>query len=422
MFSVSVALSLFRNFITRANPDVRLAIISVAANPVEKHSNMSIPGKGGMTPYIREVGKHLSNEGFNVTIFTRSESRDDVGIVVITPSLRVHYLVAGPQYHLPHDQKYHHLDNFTAQIMPSEFDAVFTNYWLGGLVGLKLGLPQIHVHHSLATLKFQWEPMTYIGNIRLEAEQEINQKVDCIVHQLKSEDKLTNSTRWVHITPGIDPAMFQGLRKQTSQDKLSFNQNVINVLYVGRFVPEKGIQFALEALSRSQAPFKFRLIGAHKNSQLEHLVQEYPQFEFLGPKPRAEVAEFMSASDILVVPSLYETFGLVILEGMAAGCALLVTAVGGSNKMVVDGVNGFKVPPADTCALLEAFEKLSRNKTMIHNMGQKNREIGLQNSWKATAEKFGRKIRDILRKQKLSGFMDLISVPKLMLRYVTFKS
>ena len=117
-----------------------------------------------------------------------------------------------------------------------------------------------------------------------------------------------------------------------------------------------------------------------------------------------------------------QKFKAVVLEGMAAGCALLVTAVGGSNKMVVDGVNGFKVPPADTCALLEAFEKLSRNKTMIHNMGQKNREIGLQNSWKATAEKFGRKIRDILRKQKLSGFMDLISVPKLMLRYVTFKS
>ena len=402
IFSISVVWILLQDYTIKESSVIKIAIISMAGNPLDKPYELSMCGKGGQSPYVREVGKHLSKVGFNVTIFTRSESADHVGRVVISSTLRVKYVVAGPQYHLFRDLHYHHLDNFTAQVNPSEFDAVFTNYWLSGLVGLKLGLPQIHVHHSLGAQKFEWEPVTEIGKIRMEAERQINKRADCVVHQLRRENLLTNATRWTYITPGIDTAMFQGLRKERLREKLNFDSNVTNILYVGRFVPQKGIKFALDAFSRAKTPLKFRLIGAHKNSPSEHLVHKYPQFEYLGPRPLVDVAQYMSASDILVVPSLYEPFGLVLLEGMAAGCALLVTSVGGPDEMVVDGVNGLKVPPADSDAILHAFERLASNKAMMKKMGQRNRVIGMQNSWEVTAGKLAKNIKEIIQKQVFS--------------------
>ena len=306
----------------------------MAGNPLDKPAELSKCGKGGQSPYVREVGKHLSNMGFNVTIFTRSESEADTGTVTLSPTLRVKYIVAGPQHHLFRDLMYHHLDNFTSQIDPRQFGVVFSNYWLSGYVGLKLGLPQIHVHHSLGVQKFQWEPITDIGKIRLVVEREINQKATCIVHQLKNEHELTNATRATHIIPGIEVDKFENLHKEESKKKLNFDDNITNVLYVGRFAPQKGIKFALEALNMTEIPHTFRLIGAHKNSPLEYLLREFPQFEYLGPKPMSELAEYMSASDILIVPSLYEPFGLVVLEGMAAGCSMLVSAVGGPDELI----------------------------------------------------------------------------------------
>ena len=78
---------------------------------------------------------------------------------------------------------------------------------------------------------------------------------------------------------------FKDLNKEESRRKLNFDTNVTNVLYVGRFAPQKGIKFALDALSKTKTPVTFRLIGAYENSPSEHLLQEYPQFDYLGPKP-----------------------------------------------------------------------------------------------------------------------------------------
>ena len=357
-------------------------------------------GTGGQNSYVREVGKHLSNMECNVTIFTRSESEADTGTVILSPTLRVKYIVAGPQHHLFRDLQYHHLDNFTSQIDPRQFGVVFSNYWLSGYVGLKLGLPQIHVHHSLGVQKFQWEPITEIGKIRLVVEREINQKATCIVHQLKNEHELTDATRATHIIPGIEVDKFENLHKEESKKKLNFDGNITNVLYVGRFAPQKGIKFALEALNMTEIPHTFRLIGAYENSSLEYLLREFPQFEYLGPKPMCELAEYMSASDVLVVPSLYEPFGLVVLEGMAAGCSMLVSAVGGPDELIEDGVNGLKVPPGDADAIKEAFEKLAGNRTLMNEMRRTNRRTGLKNSWKKTAEKLSDLIIGLTPKRK----------------------
>ena len=400
IFAISIVLVLVPELYMMQRKPVSLAIISMAGNPLDKPAEISLCGKGGQNMYVREVGKHLSTLGFNITVFTRSESPQQVGVVTLSPTLRVQYIVAGPQQHLFRDLFYYHLDNFTSHIDPTEFEAVFTNYWLSGYVGLKLGLPQVHVHHSLGIQKFQSEQITEIGEIRIAVERKINKKASCIVHQLRNEEQLTNATRATHITPGIELEKFRHLDKEYSRKKLNFTTSVINVLYVGRFVPQKGIKFALEALSRTNIPLTFRLIGAYEKSPSEHLLQEYPQFNYLGAKPMSELVEYMAASDIMLVPSLYEPFGLVVLEGMAAGCCMLVSAVGGPGELIEDGVNGLKVLPGDADAILEAFEKLAGNRKLISEIGETNRKIGLRNSWEKTAEKLRHVILEIVPRRR----------------------
>jgi 1,4-alpha-glucan branching enzyme len=244
----------------------------------------------------------------------------------------------------------------------------------------------------------------------MRVEQEINKKASYIIHQLRNEQLLTNATRAKCITPGIELEKFKSLNKDESRKKLNFDSNVTNVLFVGRFVAEKGIKYALEALSKTKVPLSFRLIGAHGKSPSEHLLQQYPQFNYLGPKPMNELVEYMSASDIMVVPSLYEGFGLVAIEGMAAGCCMLVSAVGGLDELIENGVNGLKVPPGNTDAILEAFKKLAGNKTLQREMGVKNREIGLQNSWRRTAKRIRDVIGEITPKRRNTLWRTIVDI------------
>ena len=72
----------------------------------------------------------------------------------------------------------------------------------------------------------------------------------------------------------------------------------------------------------------FRLIGKFRDTEYDEYPSRYPNFEFLGQQPPSIVHQYMVASDILIMPSRYENFGLVALEAMTAGCALVVTKVG----------------------------------------------------------------------------------------------
>ena len=376
---------------------MQVAIISVHGSPLAALEGMGVEGKGGMCIYVWELARHLAELDYNVTTFTRSESVNQTGTVFLSDNNRVTHIAAGPQTFLNKQLIYLHVDEFATKIDTSQFDIVISNYWIGGIVGLKLGLPQIHVHHSHAADKYVWEPVPVVGNLRIEAERRINNESDCVIHQYNGEYHLTNATNYRVITPGIITEIFDGLDdKEVSQRNLNFSSNVTNVLYVGRFEPQKGIPYALEALNKTHHQVAVRLIGGYKNQPLEYLVEMYPHFQFLGPLPHRDVLEHMTASDILIMPSLYEAFGLVAVEALASGCCVLCTSIGGINETVVEGLNGFKFPPKDSGAILEAFEKLAGDPELMTEMSRRNRETGRGNySWRKTAEQFNRAIKDV---------------------------
>jgi teichuronic acid biosynthesis glycosyltransferase TuaC len=139
------------------------------------------------------------------------------------------------------------------------------------------------------------------------------------------------------------------------------------ILYVGRIKFSKGVDYLLKAmcwLVKIQPDIKLRLVGGSlwgyqspEELQLRSLAQELglnDSVEFLGAKPPAEVAAFMQSSSLLVLPSLRESFGAVLVEALACGTPVVATRCGGPEDIVNESV-GVLVPKQNEQALAEAI-------------------------------------------------------------------
>jgi glycosyltransferase involved in cell wall biosynthesis len=140
------------------------------------------------------------------------------------------------------------------------------------------------------------------------------------------------------------------------------------VLYSGRFVDRKGIHELLEAIPvvLRQAPsVRFVLAGGYgggaeieRQWMMDTLRPYREQVRFTGWLTPAEMAGWYAAADILVVPSWYEPFGMVVLEGMLHGLAIAASAVGGPAEILEHGRTGWLFPPRNSAALADAIHTL----------------------------------------------------------------
>lgn len=157
----------------------------------------------------------------------------------------------------------------------------------------------------------------------------------------------------------VDPADVAALRARLVPDGRPL------VLLAGRLVYEKGFQVALRAFRRVRdagGP-DARLVvagdGPH-GAELRALATELELGDdvvFLGWSDDGTLPALYAAADVCLVPSLYEPFGLVALEAMRGGCAVVAAATGGLREVVADGT-GVRVPPDDVRALAAALRRL----------------------------------------------------------------
>lgn len=137
------------------------------------------------------------------------------------------------------------------------------------------------------------------------------------------------------------------------------------VFFVGRLVYEKGVQTVLEAmpLIMNKVPnVKFVVAGSgpHLN-QLKALVAEFGldnKVKFVGHIDTFDLCAFYSIADLTVVPSLYEPFGMVVLESMAMGTPTIVADTGGLSEIVVHEETGLKFEPGNPESLAEAMLRI----------------------------------------------------------------
>ena len=141
------------------------------------------------------------------------------------------------------------------------------------------------------------------------------------------------------------------------------------LLFVGRLIEEKGILELLRAfaiLSKEDTHLHCLIVGdgplKPEAEQLAGTLEINSKIEFLGWRPREEIPSWMSAADLLIVPSRetngwQEAQGLVVVEAMAVGTPIVASRLGGIPDMVIDGETGFLFDPNSTNGLLEAMRK-----------------------------------------------------------------
>ena len=139
--------------------------------------------------------------------------------------------------------------------------------------------------------------------------------------------------------------------------------------------PKKGLAVFLKAarlLSREFPRIRFAIVGEGpaRASLEEHAAREGVSHCTMFPGLRRDVPEVMRAFDLLVQPSLWEGFGLTLVEAMAVGTPVVASRVGGIPEAIADGVTGLLVPPGDPQALASACASVLKDRGRAAQMGR----------------------------------------------------
>jgi len=155
-----------------------------------------------------------------------------------------------------------------------------------------------------------------------------------------------------------------------------FRDGKVNILFVGRVEPRKGAMYLMKAYATIKAKRPdTRLIVVGRGPEIGDLRrfvrdQKVADVFFAGRVEEADKARFYKTADIFVAPSTgQESFGIVLLEAMAAGCTVVASDIHGYKRVVQRNVSGLLVEPRDPDALAEALERLIADPALRQRLG-----------------------------------------------------
>ncbi len=259
------------------------------------------------------------------------------------------------------------------------------SFWLWSLAQAlqeRLGIPLVYTVHSLDRAEYEIGQGPSQCLWQWQTQEDVIAHADRIIALTESERELladycpVAKHRVRVVGNGIDDC---AEARQAVQRNWSHDAPI--VLYTGRFVERKGVRELIAAIPEvlNHAPrTRFVLAGGHRNcsgAEMEHWwlpaeLQPYrQQIHFTGWLTPQAIAEWYRAADILVVPSWYEPFGMVILEGMLYGLPIAAAAVGGPAEILEHGRTGLLFPPKDVEAIAEAILQLVENPQLRQQLG-----------------------------------------------------
>ena len=189
----------------------------------------------------------------------------------------------------------------------------------------------------------------------------------------------------VHLNPYGGPLVIAGKVIAPAQGKL-------RVLFVGSLGQRKGLGYVLRAVELAGNAVELTLIGRKTTEKCAPLNEGVKRHRWIASVPHAEVLREMSRHDVLVFPSLFEGFGLVILEAMSQGLPVITTPNTAGRDVVTDGVDGFVVPIRSAEAIAEKLERLAADRALLAAMKNAAIATARRNSW----ESYRRRLVEIL--------------------------
>lgn len=399
-------------------PVQNIAMLSIHTCPLA-----ALGGKetGGMNVYVREISRELGRRGINIDIFTRCQNSRLPRVVKFSERVRVIHLKAGPCKPYPRNEVYNYLDDFLNNIIKfnnkdgRKYDLLHSHYWLSGKVCIDLknlwGIPAIQMFHTLALLKNitvrnSEEKETIL---RINTEKEIVKYIDKIIASTDDEKlhltKLYNAgSGKIEVIPcGVDLELFRPVNRRQARNKLGLGKEKI-VLFVGRIEPIKGIETLLRSIAillenRHKMDIKTIIIGGEKEespvpnmemTRIYNMVHELKlseMVEFYGAKPQEILPYYYSAADVCVMPSRYESFGMVALEAMACGLPVIASRVGGLVRLIKDKLTGFLIPEGDFTVLARYLHCILTDEKKKRRMGEFASVYSREFGWPLIADK-----------------------------------
>jgi len=172
------------------------------------------------------------------------------------------------------------------------------------------------------------------------------------------------------------------------------NDSTIKFVFVGLVDARKGIPLLLEAWKKiDQSVATLTLIGPVEPAIRELIQTRYPGILVKGKVPFAELKSLLPQYDVLVFPSYFEGFGLVVPEAMACGLPVITTDATCGSDVVDEGINGRVIPAGNADRLYDALQAFIYNRSGLQQMGRNARQKAVQNSWEAYGERWENVIR-----------------------------
>ena len=409
---------------------LRIAMLSYHTCPLA-----TLGGKdtGGMNVYVRELTRQLGKMGIHVDVFTRSQD-DHVPHVLheLGYGNRVVHIPAGPEHPMPKQELANYIPEFVEGVKTFacdkkiQYDIIHSHYWMSGIAAASLsdawaGTPIVHMFHTLGEMKnrIARSDEEREGAYRIEGEKQVLRRADRVVvatiaelTQLRFLYK-ADAKKLVVIPPGVDVSHFYPIPADEARAYIGLKPEDRMILFVGRIEPLKGVGTLLEAMSclqmKESRPVHLAIIGGDPGASPEEMNTEMARLKnmcevlgldqsvvFLGVRDQDKLSYYYSAAEVVVMPSHYESFGMVALEAMACGAPVIASEVGGLAYLVRDGETGFTIPAEEPETLCEKLSWLLNDAELHAKMSAQAAAYAQDYAW----EKIAKQIVDVYEELK----------------------
>jgi len=375
---------------------------------------------GGMNVYISKLSLGLEKLGFSIDIFTKSHSECTDKIVNISSNIKLIHIDSVPE-NVPKENLYEYIEPFKIQLInyikdnKLTYDIIHSHYWLSALIGIDLSrhldIKNVVTFHTLAEIKNQTYGQEKESILRSNKEKEIVINTNSIIvstfHELEVliQYHEANSSKVNVIPPGVDLSLFNPLSMSKSIKQLGLDKHPI-ILYVGRIDPIKGLPVLIEAMKylKGDNHPKLLIIGDNTTQNLTtkkalDLIIEYELNEhitFIGPVEQTLLPLYYNAASLCVIPSHYESFGLVALEAMACKTTVIGTKVPGLESIIEDHHNGVLVEVNSPIKLAAAIEELLSNNQLNLVLAENGYNKSTNMTWDSSALQISKVYRDLI--------------------------
>jgi D-inositol-3-phosphate glycosyltransferase len=373
--------------------NVRIDMISEHASPL---AVLGGADAGGQNVHVAALATALARRGHEVTVFTRRDSPQPPDAVPFAPGVTVRPVPAGPPRPLPKDDLLGYMPAFAdwlaARWREQPPDVAHAHFWMSGMAAIWATacipdpVPVVETFHALGSVKRRWQAEADTSPPqRLGLEATVARQASAII--ATCTDEVSELTAYgarpetMYVVPcGVDCGRFRPGPDAGPEIGTDAPRSPARVLSLGRLVPRKGNDTVITAIAGvpgtelviAGGPDPGQLHGDPEVARLSRVAEACgvaDRVRFTGRVPHEHVPALLRSADIVVSAPWYEPFGIVPVEAMACGKAVVVSAVGGHLDTVEDGTTGRLVPPRDPAALTGVLRQLLAEPGLRRELG-----------------------------------------------------